>query len=186
MREDSDHVLILAGDHTYRMDYLRMLEFHIEREADLTLAAVEMPATESGKFGVLEVDQSNSVLGFKEKPQHSSSIPGKPGRVYASMGIYILRVHSFASVEDSVLMDGVDVGRHVRIRRAIIDKNTQILAGTRIGYELENDRKRFTVTDSGIVVIPRERIIGPDSDVLRWHDLAKGAQISPSGPKPWG
>ena len=64
-------------------------------------------------------------------------------------------VHSWAEVDDSVLMDGVDVGRHCRIRRAIIDKGVAIPPGTVIGYDLEQDRTRFTVTESGIVVIPK-------------------------------
>jgi glucose-1-phosphate adenylyltransferase len=64
-------------------------------------------------------------------------------------------VHSWAQVEESVLLDGVSVGRHCRIRRAIIDKGVSIPPGTIIGHDPEQDRKRFTVTDSGIVVIPK-------------------------------
>lgn len=306
-RENSDHVLILAGDHIYRMDYLKMLEFHLERQADITIAAVEVPSCESEQLGVLEVDEGQRVLDFKEKPQQSPSIPGRPGKIYASMGIYIfkkdvlleellaegsesrydfgqhilpalvekrrlfaypfldenrtagsywrdigtldafyetnmelvsvepqfnlydedwpirthqiqsppaktvfagrddrervgevldslisngciisggrversilspkVRIHSYSSIEQAILMSGVDVARHVKIRRAIVDKYVQILPGTEIGYDPEEDRKRFTVTDSGVVVIPRARIIGPDSDLPRWNDPAKG------------
>jgi glucose-1-phosphate adenylyltransferase len=71
-------------------------------------------------------------------------------------------IHSYSEVDDSVLMDYVEVGRHARIRRAIIDKNVYIPEGETIGYDLERDRKRFFVTESGLVVIPkapkRERI----------------------------
>jgi glucose-1-phosphate adenylyltransferase len=67
-------------------------------------------------------------------------------------------------------MSGVEVARHVKIRRAIVDKYVQILPGTEIGYDLEADRKRFAVTDSGVVVIPRGRIVGPDGDAPRWND----------------
>jgi glucose-1-phosphate adenylyltransferase len=70
-------------------------------------------------------------------------------------------VHSFAQVEDSVLMDGVRVRRHARIRRAIIDKNVEVPEGDRIGYDLDQDRERFTVTDSGIVVIAKNTVIRP-------------------------
>jgi glucose-1-phosphate adenylyltransferase len=64
-------------------------------------------------------------------------------------------VHSFAEVGDSILLEGVDVGRNTKIRRAIVDKEVQIPPGTEIGYDLEEDAKRFTVTASGIVVVPK-------------------------------
>jgi glucose-1-phosphate adenylyltransferase len=64
-------------------------------------------------------------------------------------------VHSYSEIDDSVVMDYCNIGRHARIRRAIIDKNVHIAEGEVIGYDLEQDRKRFTVTDSGIVVIPK-------------------------------
>jgi glucose-1-phosphate adenylyltransferase len=66
-----------------------------------------------------------------------------------------VRVHSYAEVEDSILLEGVDVGRHAKIRRAIIDKEVEIPEGMEIGYDLEEDAKRFTVTSSGIVVAPK-------------------------------
>ena len=64
-------------------------------------------------------------------------------------------VHSYSEIDDSVLMDYAEIGRHARIRRAIIDKNVYIPEGEVIGYDLERDRKRFFVTDSGLVVIPK-------------------------------
>ena len=64
-------------------------------------------------------------------------------------------VHSYSEIDDSVVMDYCDIGRHARIRRAIIDKNVHIPEGEVIGYDLEQDRKRFFVTESGIVVIPK-------------------------------
>ena len=64
-------------------------------------------------------------------------------------------VHSFSQVEDSVVMDHCDIGRNAKVRRAIIDKNVQIAEGDEIGYDMERDRKRFYVTESGIVVIPK-------------------------------
>src|SRR3712207_2147677 len=72
------------------------------------------------------------------------------------------RVNSWAHVEGSVLMDGVDVGRNAIIRNAIIDKNVVIPAGMEIGIDLERDRKRFTVSDSGVVVIGKGHRIEPD------------------------
>ncbi|HOD74369.1 MAG TPA: glucose-1-phosphate adenylyltransferase, partial [Candidatus Bipolaricaulis anaerobius] len=67
-----------------------------------------------------------------------------------------VRVNSYATVEDSVLLAGVDVGRGARIRRAIVDKGVRIPPGERIGYDPETDRARFTITEAGIVVLPKE------------------------------
>jgi glucose-1-phosphate adenylyltransferase len=64
-------------------------------------------------------------------------------------------VHSFAEVEHSILLEGVDIGRNAKIKRTIIDKEVQIPQGMEIGYHLDEDAKRFTVTDSGIVVVPK-------------------------------
>ncbi len=64
-------------------------------------------------------------------------------------------VHSYAEVEDSILMEGVDVGRYAKIRRSIIDKDVHIPEGMKIGFNLDEDVKRFTVTGSGIVVVPK-------------------------------
>jgi glucose-1-phosphate adenylyltransferase len=77
------------------------------------------------------------------------------GRVDGSILSPKVRVNSYASVEGSILFENVNIGRHCRIRRAIIDKHVDIPAGTSIGYDLEEDRKRFHVTESGIVVIPK-------------------------------
>ena len=70
-----------------------------------------------------------------------------------------VRINSYADVDEAILMDGVEVGRHCRIRRAIIDKGVKIPPGTSIGYDLEHDRQRFTVTDSGVVVVPKGAVI---------------------------
>jgi glucose-1-phosphate adenylyltransferase len=64
-------------------------------------------------------------------------------------------VHSFAEIEDSILLERVDVGRNARIKKTIIDKEVEIPTGMEIGYHLDEDAKRFTVTDSGIVVVPK-------------------------------
>jgi glucose-1-phosphate adenylyltransferase len=66
-----------------------------------------------------------------------------------------VRIHSYTEIDESILMDGVEIGRHSKIRRTIIDKGVKIPPGTTIGYDLEADRQRFTVTDSGIVVVPK-------------------------------
>jgi glucose-1-phosphate adenylyltransferase len=66
-----------------------------------------------------------------------------------------VRIHSYTDVDESILMDGVEIGRHSRIRRTIVDKGVKIPANTTIGYDIELDRQRFTVTDTGIVVVPK-------------------------------
>jgi len=71
-----------------------------------------------------------------------------------------VRINSFSSVHDSILMEGVEIGRHCEIRRAIIDKNVTIPPGTKIGVDIEADRKRFTVTETGLVVIPKGARVG--------------------------
>jgi len=96
--EDSGakHVLILSGDHIYRMDYGRMLEQHVATGAALTIGAVEIPASEARRFGILGVDVADRVVSFEEKPKQGAEIPGKPGRCLRSMGIYIFDAKELA------------------------------------------------------------------------------------------
>jgi len=284
--ERPDLVLILSGDHIYKMDYRKMIASHLERGADLTVAAIRMDRTLSREFGVMEIDGSWRIVGFQEKPEEPRTLPGDPGGILTSMGVYVFNtevlvrrliedarsdsdhdfgkdiipimigkdqviafdfgqgdcggtgywrdvgtidayyeanmdlisvtpqlnlydpqwpiltyqppsppaktvwieegrvgtalnsiisngciisggnvrrsilspkvtVHSFAEVEDSILLEGVDVGRNAKIKRTIIDKEVQIPEGMEIGYHLDEDAKRFTVTASGIVVVPK-------------------------------
>jgi len=83
------HVLVLAGDHIYKMDYGPMIGFHVEKEADITVGVVEVPRDRAREFGVLTVDESNRVLRFQEKPMDPEPIPGRPDVTLASMGIYV-------------------------------------------------------------------------------------------------
>jgi len=85
---DPDYVLILAGDHVYKMDYGRMLAYHVARKADMTVACIEVPVKDATAFGVMGVDEESRVRSFDEKPQNPKSIPGQPGQALASMGIY--------------------------------------------------------------------------------------------------
>ena len=291
-KEDPQHVIILAGDHVYKMNYRLMLDFHIQNNADVTVGALPTRIeTAAGQFGVMEVDRDWHIVGFEEKPQQPKAIPGDPSRCLASMGIYVFtarfmydklcenagradaghdfghdiipsmigshrvfafpfrdqnqkaeaywrdvgtldayyeanmglvqvdpllnvydqswpirtvhpnlpppktvfaerwaggrcgqaldsivcpgsiisgglversilghscRIHSHAVVEDSILFDGVDVGRGARVRRAIIDKGVRIPQGAAIGYDHDKDRERgFVVTEKGVVVIAK-------------------------------
>ena len=291
--EKPEYVLILAGDHVYRMDYREMLEFHKEKNSDLTISVIEVPKEKAGEFGVCELDKDSKVKNIIEKPKKGVEKITGGKFVYASMGIYIfntetlekilekdakdeksshdfakniipmmlsssnvfafnfkdekasqakywrdvgsmdayfeanmdlvqvmppinlynkewpfrtyqeqygpvktvwaeedshrigmalnsiisngciisggkvkssilspdVRINSFSEVEDSILMQGVEVARYAKIRRAIIDKNVKVPQKMEIGYNLEEDKKRFTVTESGIVVIPKGMIL---------------------------
>lgn len=84
-----DFVLILAGDHVYKMDYGKLLAFHVENKADMTVACLEVPVADATAFGVMGVDENSRVVEFVEKPANPPSIPGKPGQSLASMGIYV-------------------------------------------------------------------------------------------------
>jgi len=86
---EPDYVLILAGDHVYKMDYGKMLAFHVEKRADMTVACIEVPVNDARGFGVMAVNEESMVVDFSEKPDHPAPIPGKPDLALASMGIYI-------------------------------------------------------------------------------------------------
>jgi glucose-1-phosphate adenylyltransferase len=295
LREDPRYLLVLSGDHVYKMDYARMLKVHRERGAAATIGVIDIPSEEASRFGVMQVDEQNRLVGFLEKPKH---LPAGQ-QVLGSMGIYIfdmkhlvpvleadarkttthdfgkdiipelvsrspvfayrfsdenkkeakywrdigtleayyeanmdlcrvnpefnlydpewplrtyqvqappakfvfadegrrcgqaldsiisagciisgsriagsvlcpnVRVHSFCTVEQSILMPGVRVGRHARIRRAIIDRDVFIPRAALIGFNVEEDRRRHTVTESGIVVVTTddEPFISEVSDV---------------------
>ncbi|MEM7763443.1 MAG: glucose-1-phosphate adenylyltransferase [Pseudomonadota bacterium] len=84
------HVLVLAGDHVYKMDYGPLLAFHSEKTADMTVCCLEVPISEAaGQLGVMTVDESGRVIAFNEKPEHPEPVPGKPDVCLASMGNYV-------------------------------------------------------------------------------------------------
>ena len=83
-------VLILSGDHVYKMDYGGFLAFHAEKDSDMTVCCIEVPIAEAaGQFGVMTVDETGRVIEFNEKPEHPAPIPGKDGICLASMGNYV-------------------------------------------------------------------------------------------------
>jgi glucose-1-phosphate adenylyltransferase len=304
-REKPRYLVVLSGDHVYKMDYSRMLRFHQERGAAATLATIEVPVAEAYRFGVVVVDEAERVTGFQEKPTGpAASIPGSADVALASMGVYVfdtdvlirvleadaneptthdfgkdilpsliqhapvftyrfydenkkaskywrdigtldayfeanmdlchvspdfnlydpewplrtyqpqappakfvfaeagkrcgqaldsvispgcivsgssifgsvlcpnVRVHSFCRIEQCILMPGVRVGRHARIRRAIIDRDVLIPRGALIGYDAEEDARRHTVSDSGVVVVTTddEPLVGPlTEEALRFE-----------------
>ncbi len=290
-----DDVLIWGADHIYKMDVSVMMNFHHERDSDITVATLPVPRAEASAFGCVHVDSDGRIIGFIEKPKDPPGIPGREDMTLVSMGNYIfkrtvlvdelkrdaeaevtshdfgkdilasapgrlnifaydftshlcrgedenqrgywrdvgtldsyfaasmdlvsvspqlnlynpewpirgtqapygpakfvfsdfgggrvgmaldsivgdgsivsggriersilspnVRVNSYSFVTDSVLFPGVDVGRGARLHKCIVDKGVKIPPGERIGEDLEKDRQRFVVSDSGIVVVSRD------------------------------
>jgi glucose-1-phosphate adenylyltransferase len=289
------HVVVIFGaDHIYRMNIRQMIEYHVEKRASATVAAIPVEREYASEFGVVETTGEGAIIGFHEKRADAPTMPGDPSRVYASMGNYVfstdlllrelyadakkensahdfgkdilpsligradmyaydfqtnvipgdpigspqywrdvgtldayyeasmdlrsvspelnlynrqwplrtagyfdapakfvfddenrrglatdsiiagssiisggtvrgsvlgrgVRVHSGAIVEDSVLFDNCDIGRRACVRRAILDKNAKVPEGAKIGYDLDEDRKKYYVTESGIVVVEGHR-----------------------------
>ncbi len=285
-------VLILSGDHIYKMDYLKFIDNHVKRDADLSMACIEVPKDQASRFGIVGIDENYNVQSFIEKPPVPPEIPDKKGFSFVNMGIYVfkasvlkdvllemeakkikaldfgqdvipymvksnlkviafrfidenkkvqpywrdigtldsyyaanmdlisvtpefnlydsewplrtyqyqyppaktvshegervgrtlnslvcdgtivsgglversilganVRINSYSYITDSILFHNVWVGRHARIRRAIIDKNVVIPEGYEIGFDPEQDKKKFTVTETGIVVIPKNLVL---------------------------
>lgn len=284
----AEYVLILAGDHIYKMDYGQMLASHVRNKAEMTVACINVPINDAKAFGVIGVNEEDRVIDFKEKPEHPDAFPGDPTQAFASMGIYVfsaaflyeqlirdaddpksehdfgkdiipqiinkyrvyahrftdscvrgdkgdyywrdvgtvdayweanieltkvtpelnlydsdwpiwtyqeqlppakfvfnnegrrgaatdslvsggciisgsninrsvlfsnVRVHSFSSIEDSVILPQVEIGRNVKLKRVVIDKGAVIPDGMKIGFDLELDRKRFHVSEKGITLV---------------------------------
>jgi glucose-1-phosphate adenylyltransferase len=88
-RNHPKYVLILSGDHVYKMDYGRLLAFHVAEQADLTVACIEVPREEASDFGIISVGEDWRVTRFTEKPKDPEPVPGKPDRALVSMGVYV-------------------------------------------------------------------------------------------------
>jgi len=284
----AEYVLILAGDHIYKMDYGQMLACHVKNQADMTVACINVPIEDAKAFGVIGVDEHDRVIDFKEKPERPDALPNDPSQAFASMGIYVfnaaflyeqlirdaddphsehdfgknvipqiinkyrvfahrfsdscvgregggfywrdvgtvdayweanmeltkvtpelnlydgdwpiwtyqeqlppakfvfnsgerrgmatdsvvsggciisgatinqsvlfsdVHVHSFSEIQDSVVMPNVEIGRHVKLKRVVVDKGASIPDGMEIGFDLELDRKRFYVSEKGITLV---------------------------------
>jgi len=290
-KERPKYLMILAGDHIYKMNYHSMIQYHKDMQADLTIGALRVSSEEAKEFGVMQIDSDQRIVGFQEKPANPRPIPNDPGHALASMGIYVfntrflfeqlchdandpkshhdfgkniipsiidrhrvyafpfrdenrkrdaywrdvgtldafyeanmdlvgidpflnlydeswpvrtqqknlpppkfvfgsrgdgdrcglaldsivcagtivsggrversilgprVRVNSYAQIFDSILFEGVEVGRRAKIRNAIIDKGVCIPAGFEIGFDIELDRKRgFTISNNGIVTVAK-------------------------------
>ena len=122
------HVLVLAGDHIYTMDYGPMVAYHVEKHADITVGVVEVPRERAREFGVLSVTEFNRVVRFTEKPDEPEPIPGRPGTALASMGIYVFNADLLEELltADAARADSEhDFGRNI-IPSAI--ENLQVFA----------------------------------------------------------
>ena len=114
------YVMILSGDHVYRMDYAGLLAEHSESNADMTVCCLEVPLEEAaGAFGVMEVDENNRIIGFEEKPLHPKPIPGKPDKCLASMGNYVFNTKFLF---DQLKKDAVSEGSERDFGKDIIPK----------------------------------------------------------------
>ena len=115
-RSGAELALILSGDHIYRMDYEAMLQFHLDKESDVTIASMEVPCKEARAFGILGVDENDRVVDFKEKVPDPPALPNKPGLSLASMGVYVFSLNLLA---DCLIMDhhgagsGHDFGKNI-------------------------------------------------------------------------
>jgi glucose-1-phosphate adenylyltransferase len=131
------HVLVLAGDHIYKMDYGPMIAYHVEKGADITVGVVEVPLANAREFGVLSVTEWNRVTKFTEKPPQPESMPGNPEAALASMGIYVFNTQL---LEEMLRADAVDASSAHDFGKNIIPKaidNMQVFA-----YPFRNVRTR--------------------------------------------
>ena len=118
-----EHVLILSGDHIYKMNYQKMLEYHINTNADCTIAVLEVPMEEASRFGIMNTDESNKIVEFEEKPAHPKSNK-------ASMGIYIFKTSKlieYLQADEANPASSNDFGKN--IEDLYILKNLNILFG---------------------------------------------------------
>jgi glucose-1-phosphate adenylyltransferase len=120
-QEKPKHVIVLSGDHVYKMDYMAMLQYHIEKGADATLASVEIPLAEAYGFGTVSVDEDMRINGFLEKSPEPIPIPGNPNLCLANMGVYIFQTEALVQMvtEDAKQDSQHDFGKDIlpRVKR---------------------------------------------------------------------
>ena len=138
-------ILILAGDHVYKMDYREMIAYHNEKQADMTVACVPMPKEVSEQFGVIEVDADHHVRGFQEKPAKPKTIPSQPGEIFASLGIYLFN--------KDCLMEELD-------KDAVNKKSSHDFGKNVIPQMLANQKKIYVFN-----------FVKPDGQPKYWRDI---------------
>ena len=114
-RREPEFVVILSGDHVYRMDYRELLRFHMDRGADVTIAGVEYPRNAASQFGVLETDSEGYAVGFEEKPNKPKPIFAKPSKSLVSMGVYVFNTRTLMDVlsDDAQQNTSHDFGKNI-------------------------------------------------------------------------
>ena len=114
-KEQPEMVLILSGDHIYKMDYRNMVLFHLENKADLTIACMEVPLSEGKRFGIIKTDEENRIVGFHEKPSEPIPSPNNPEASLASMGIYLFNTTTLvkAIIDDAKQDTNHDFGKNI-------------------------------------------------------------------------
>lgn len=125
-----ERVLILSGDHIYRMNYGDMIDFHVRKNADVTISSFEYPRQDSSPFGVMQVNEDDQILDFVEKPADPPPIPGKPDRSLVNMGVYVFNTPTLvrAVIEDAKSANTkYDIGKNI-IPRLIEQEKTRIFS----------------------------------------------------------
>lgn len=167
---DPDYVLILSGDHIYKMDYSKMLDFHIKSNADCTIAAIRVPLSEASRFGILNTRENGEIYQFEEKPK-------KPKSDLASMGIYIFKtekLYRYLKEDNEDDSSSNDFGKNVL--PAMLNAGERMMAYTFEGYwkdvgmidslyeanmDLLGDMPAFDVWDSSWVIQSRSPLAPP-------------------------
>ncbi len=142
---DAEYILILSGDHIYKMDYGHFIRYHQKKKADLTISAIEVDLREAHRFGVIEVDETGRAVGFEEKPEKPKAIPGKRGKAYVSMGVYIFN------------------------RNALIDTLNKDAAMETSHHDFGRDIIPFMYPDHRVFVYRFGMVGGKDADY--WRDI---------------
>ncbi|MFQ5965495.1 MAG: glucose-1-phosphate adenylyltransferase [Candidatus Scalinduaceae bacterium] len=114
-KEQPEMVLVLGGDHVYKMDYRKLIFFHQKKEADITIPCVEVPLNEGKRFGVIEIDKKNRIIGFYEKPSNPKSLPNNPETTIISTGIYLFNTLTLvkAVIDDTKKSTEHDFGKNI-------------------------------------------------------------------------
>jgi len=147
--EQSSYVFILSGDHIYKMNYQKMLEQHVDSGAEVTVATVEMdPAEAANRFGVIETDKEGRILGFEEKPGQPKLSPRHPGKVDASMGIYIFNTQFLLP---ALVADAEDPGSSHDFGRDILPKVIGKFRVYAYNFYDENKKEKLYWRDAGTI-----------------------------------
>jgi len=155
------HVLVLSGDHVYKMDYSLFKNYHVEKEADVSLAVIEMGKETSREFGIIQVDDEFNVRGFQEKPHVPKTIPGDSNRVLASMGIYLFKTDVLIDLLNK--NDQPDFGKD--ILPSILESHRVVAYPYRMKNRIEEEVTRIDPEGK------RTTAIEPARDGGYWRDV---------------